>query len=1669
MKREHDLYDLDLMLDPNNLLLFEGEEENNANHFIVGADNIISPTIFDYIGHTNSNPPSINSQQLSYSSAIKPSTLPSLYSRPELIHKIKRDFSIPQNNASIQDTSLPPINQSQLFTLESRGCPPIGLPRSASDFYQNLEDNVHQHIANSGGTHLNLVPSINSFSSIDNLEALGLTQDQLGSMGLMPALAKDRSGKSLIVKIPYVLNHHQNFSNSNNPLNMLDPTNYLQINSADQHFVNYINSSYNSDHSSSLSNAEDTKDAKVFLGMDNQNDNRISLGTLVDDLNERKDMLDSSSNSRFSISPPDLIKPAYKLHKRKTLLQDDDPNSLANSANLPSSGSKCERKDKRLAHNAIEKKYRISINSKINELKSLVMSPRDLTNDNYANSNGSSASSKLNKSSILQKAVDAIRVLQRDNLSLKKEVSHLKRQLSALQQQQSNVNHNNDLAIGANVGIDGGINTNFVSLAQNGGVVDEPFMRSLLAKSIPENQNNNNKASSAQMVLLIPASNNVANNNISHSFQISNLPELGNFTDLSSLNNEEKNNLLNHLMVPQFNGNFASNDMLNRYVLLPNNYSGPQSLNRSTDNNSNNINNTNKIGIVSINNNVAPNPTLVRESVQLSSNCSNNNFLHRSLSVGDSNPNINTKINNAPVPITLLSNKILTAIKMKRNPSSHSAILTLHNSSSSSSLTSNTDGEGRIKHPSTPSDSKSAAVNVIASSSHPPPAYNENFSPDSTCKDEDQVTSVDGYSSSPVANDNYDPNIGDSLEFGQKLKRICLGLSDSSRFVLCCVSALALLFNPFKFLAPYLNTAGGERGGVGMVDTDSRLLGAIGINFKGRDIKSLSSKNSGSLEDNLLLEDQAFATVYASSLLPFFLNLVFSLALFLLVTFTSNETSFFKSKSNKGHPNYAKCKKSPKVLKSETSYDHGGREELSADPSSKSRDHFDFALANINRDLSNLGCRRLPRNAILGLSLSCCWQVCVLFINRLTSVIANFGQTSHSDTHLRKMTLLRKFADILVLEHRYQSTIIVRIKMYLWKLYFTLALYNVLNELSMTTSPICFSSSFDIFKSYLTLGLTYKISLPRWVWNSQRRKKKFLEWCLNRARDNLELTHDIRYAWLDSMVARHVFANIVETDMDDTFPEHLAEGVSVSDTLSRFARRIKAEILKSTFQIHLSPPINEVLVNLSLDHGKLADTQNFLSRTFKPVKSDSTLKTTRIMTKPKPKFCGDEIIVDILRQSACLDVERNLPHLLKHLLLLGGTRVSNNNAISNGALKTQRGMDHLMNSYRLDLAQNESYANVDNRLSHPCHHHYADIRHNAAPIFNFDCSRDKKCCDEPFGSQEKALLDLVGRDRYCRWWTTALIFSHLLEFECDLVTLTYLHDNLLQQYETTSKGLLTSALLNSLMGKFYIKIKTMSSKIPPRVNANATIFAPIMGMDLTQRVTALCESSQTSLETFLLSLKNDSKLRTKNLLCEYTCLLICDINLTVMEEIMMDNMENRVIRGEINRVVENFNVALQTFSNLDACTNDERNINMKLAYHKIMSLLLAVRFQNIKSDSFANRTEIIHFIQIYLGIKITLITSPDSVIAKGKNAGIEAIALDLKDHLVLQSEPEKIESPRPAEEDRKFFETKSQAKLVLRLFAPNLPFAFLFADHCSESDRRILVNRSIRTFKRYEE
>uniref|UniRef100_A0A1Q3FJU9 Putative dna-binding protein n=1 Tax=Culex tarsalis TaxID=7177 RepID=A0A1Q3FJU9_CULTA len=88
--------------------------------------------------------------------------------------------------------------------------------------------------------------------------------------------------------------------------------------------------------------------------------------------------------------------------------------AVENPGKLQINGQPKVKEVKRSAHNAIERRYRTSINSCIVELKNILVG----------------VDAKLNKSAILRKALDHIRHLQKENNSLKQENMYLKAKMS---------------------------------------------------------------------------------------------------------------------------------------------------------------------------------------------------------------------------------------------------------------------------------------------------------------------------------------------------------------------------------------------------------------------------------------------------------------------------------------------------------------------------------------------------------------------------------------------------------------------------------------------------------------------------------------------------------------------------------------------------------------------------------------------------------------------------------------------------------------------------------------------------------------------------------------------------------------------------------------------------------------------------------------------------------------------------------------------------------------------------------------------------------------------------------------------------------------------------------------------------------------------------------------
>lgn len=207
----------------------------------------------------------------------------------------------------------------------------------------------------------------------------------------------------------------------------------------------------------------------MFLinGESNYTNNLNSLMSTVDDVNN------FSAPSGCSGSPHTL--PAIKQEEVKTEFEDlfsqFDVMSDTNTANENSSivtlvdenadsksttNSKGQPKRKRAArkrltphqkeaHNKIEKRYRININTKIAKLQQIIpwvareqtafeVSDKQKT---QSTENSPNATTKLNKSMILEKAVDYILYLQNNERLYEMEVTRLKNEVESLKQQQS--------------------------------------------------------------------------------------------------------------------------------------------------------------------------------------------------------------------------------------------------------------------------------------------------------------------------------------------------------------------------------------------------------------------------------------------------------------------------------------------------------------------------------------------------------------------------------------------------------------------------------------------------------------------------------------------------------------------------------------------------------------------------------------------------------------------------------------------------------------------------------------------------------------------------------------------------------------------------------------------------------------------------------------------------------------------------------------------------------------------------------------------------------------------------------------------------------------------------------------------------------------------------------
>ncbi|XP_052848921.1 LOW QUALITY PROTEIN: sterol regulatory element-binding protein 1 [Drosophila gunungcola] len=130
-------------------------------------------------------------------------------------------------------------------------------------------------------------------------------------------------------------------------------------------------------------------------------------------------MMESPKTTTTVASPktsPPVAPPSSRASKVRVAPLAPSPGAMEVQGKVPINRVQPKVKEvKRSAHNAIERRYRTSINDKINELKNLVVGEQ----------------AKLNKSAVLRKSIDKIRDLQRQTHDLKAELQRLQRELMA--------------------------------------------------------------------------------------------------------------------------------------------------------------------------------------------------------------------------------------------------------------------------------------------------------------------------------------------------------------------------------------------------------------------------------------------------------------------------------------------------------------------------------------------------------------------------------------------------------------------------------------------------------------------------------------------------------------------------------------------------------------------------------------------------------------------------------------------------------------------------------------------------------------------------------------------------------------------------------------------------------------------------------------------------------------------------------------------------------------------------------------------------------------------------------------------------------------------------------------------------------------------------------------
>lgn len=119
--------------------------------------------------------------------------------------------------------------------------------------------------------------------------------------------------------------------------------------------------------------------------------------------------------------------------KRKSFSAIDGPTDATTSV------SQSEAQVSKRSHNAIEKRYRTNLNHKIAALRDAVPSIRKSDAPAADDDDGLSSASKLNKATVLSKAIEYIQFLEGRNQRLEEENSTLKGCVSAMEQEETKI------------------------------------------------------------------------------------------------------------------------------------------------------------------------------------------------------------------------------------------------------------------------------------------------------------------------------------------------------------------------------------------------------------------------------------------------------------------------------------------------------------------------------------------------------------------------------------------------------------------------------------------------------------------------------------------------------------------------------------------------------------------------------------------------------------------------------------------------------------------------------------------------------------------------------------------------------------------------------------------------------------------------------------------------------------------------------------------------------------------------------------------------------------------------------------------------------------------------------------------------------------------------------